>query len=121
MESPLCHGAFADVWKGQHRGRAVAAKVLRINLISDLERIRKVSSPWLAVPTNELTSSNPGLLQGGHRVGNPSPSKRTAVLRRDNVREPVRDGVGVDGEREHQRVCEGALRCESVGARMFFV
>ena len=54
-------------------------------------------------------------------MGDPSPFKRTPASRCDNVREPVRDGVGVDGEREHQRVCEGAHRYESAGARMFFV
>ena len=32
----------------------------------------------------------------------PPSSKRTATVRRDGVREPVRDGIGVDGEREHQ-------------------
>ena len=37
----------------------------------------------------------------------PSPSKRTAAIGRDDVRESVRDDIGVDGEREHQRFCEG--------------
>lgn len=37
----------------------------------------------------------------------PSPSKRAAVVRRDHDRGSVRDGIGVDGEGEHQRVCQG--------------
>lgn len=39
---PLCHGGSADVWKGQYRGREVAAKVLRLWRQDDLEQIRRV-------------------------------------------------------------------------------
>ena len=42
-EDPLCCGWFADVWKGQHNGQEVAAKVLKIYKDSDRERIRRVS------------------------------------------------------------------------------
>jgi len=31
----------------------------------------------------------------------PSPSKCSTAVRRDNGGDPVRDGVGVDGERGH--------------------
>ena len=41
-ERPVCYGGFADVWKGQYRGREVAAKVLRVHIKSDLRRIRRV-------------------------------------------------------------------------------
>jgi len=109
------------VWKGQHQGREAAAKVLRINLTSDLERIRKVGCAQLAVSINELTGSNTEVLQGGRGMGDPSPSERTPAVGCDGVREPVRDGIRVDGEWEHQRVREDARRCESVGAGMFFV
>ena len=37
----------------------------------------------------------------------PPSSKRAAAVRCDDDRESVRDGIGVDGEREHQRFCEG--------------
>jgi len=42
----MCHGGFADVWKGKYRGREVAAKVLRIYSKNDPERIRKVGCWW---------------------------------------------------------------------------
>ena len=42
MGSPLCHGGFADVWKGQHHGRDVAAKALKVYLKDDFEEIRRV-------------------------------------------------------------------------------
>jgi hypothetical protein len=40
--NPLFNGGFGDVWKGQYRGREVAAKVLKVYLRDDLERIRRV-------------------------------------------------------------------------------
>ena len=39
------------------------------------------------------------VLQGGHDMESPSPSKHLTVVRRDHDRDAVRDGVGVDGER----------------------
>ena len=42
MENPVCRGGFANVWRGQYRDRTVAAKVLRIYLKDDLERMRRV-------------------------------------------------------------------------------
>jgi len=51
----------------------------------------------------------------------PSSSKRVASGRRDDDRESVRDGIGMDGEWEYQRVFEGAYRCESAGARTFLI
>jgi len=45
-ENPLCHGEFSDVWKGQHQGRDVAAKVLRVYTIDDPGKIKKVGCWW---------------------------------------------------------------------------
>ena len=36
------------------------------------------------------------------------PSKRVTATRSDCNWYPIRDGVGVDGKWEHQRVCRGA-------------
>ena len=41
-EDPLCHGEFADVWKGHHQGREVAAKVFRVYKKNGLEQVRRV-------------------------------------------------------------------------------
>jgi len=43
-------------------------------------------------------------------------SECPAADRSDNVREPVRNDIGLDGEWEHQQFCEGTPRCEPVGA-----
>ena len=42
MESPLCHGEFADVWKGRYRGLDTAAKVLKVRSNDGRERTRRV-------------------------------------------------------------------------------
>ena len=39
---PLYHGGFADVWKGEHQGRKVAVKVLRVYLASNFSKITSV-------------------------------------------------------------------------------
>ena len=52
MENPLCHGEFGDVWKGKHRGRGVAAKVLRVHSSSDLKRVAKVGSELVVRSNN---------------------------------------------------------------------
>ena len=44
----------------------------------------------------------------------PAPERPTAD-RSDGVREPVRNGIGLDGKRKHQRVREGAPGCQPVG------
>ena len=75
-----------------------------------LEYIKRMASSkseeWVArcVPDMlyVLTNRVSEVLQGGCRMERPPSSKRTATVRRNGIREPVRDGIGVDGEREHQ-------------------
>ncbi|KAF9644353.1 kinase-like protein [Thelephora ganbajun] len=38
---PRYRGGYADVWRGEHQGRSVAAKVLRVCSTSDLDKIRR--------------------------------------------------------------------------------
>ena len=35
------------------------------------------------------------------------PSERVATVRGDNEQQRVHDGIGMDGQREYQRVCQG--------------
>ena len=49
-----------------------------------------------------------GVLQRGRDVERPSPSKRVTTTRSDFDRHSIRDGVGMDGKWEYQRVCRGA-------------
>ncbi|KAF9643165.1 kinase-like protein [Thelephora ganbajun] len=41
MDTPLYRGGYADVWKGEHRGREVAVKVLVVYMTSDLDKIKR--------------------------------------------------------------------------------
>jgi serine/threonine protein kinase len=116
METPLCSGGFADVWKGRHHGREVAAKVLRVCLTSDFVRIRKVGYPRPDACVNGLSVSCTGVLQGGCGMEGPPPSQSAAAIRRDDDRDSVRDGIGVDDEWKHQPICEGGRQRRSVGA-----
>ena len=47
-DTPLYCGGFADVWKGEHDGRHVAVKVLRVYSTSDVSKIASVSLRTLA-------------------------------------------------------------------------
>ena len=38
---------------------------------------------------------------------NPPAPKCPTIDRGDNVRDPIRDDIGLDGKREHQQLCEG--------------
>ena len=61
-----------------------------------------------------LTVTHAGVLQGVRDVEGPLPSKRGAAPGGDNERGPVRNGVGVDDEREHQPVCQDTPGSESI-------
>ena len=74
------------MWKGQHDGRDVAAKVLRVYIKSDLRRVRRVSSPPPVACIDGLTVSHAEILQGGRDMELPSSSKRIAAVGRDDVR-----------------------------------
>jgi len=121
MEPPLYHGGFTDVWRSQYRGREVAVKAVRVHLNDDVEKIRKAGYPQLVAFINELTAVRTEVLQGGRSVEDSSSSERVASVRRDDDRGSVRDGVRVDGEWEHKRVCGGASQRGSAGACRFLV
>lgn len=44
MDTPLYCCGFAEVWKGEHRGRGVAVKVLKVPKTSNLVKITRVGS-----------------------------------------------------------------------------
>ena len=44
-EDPKYEGGFAKVWKSEHEGTEVAAKVLKVTTASDLVKIKKVGFP----------------------------------------------------------------------------
>ena len=60
------------------------------------------------------------VLQGSHDMEDASSSKRAAVVRRDGNRKSIRDGIGMDGERQYQGVHEVEYQCGPVGTCKFF-
>jgi len=77
-EAPRFAGEFGDVWKGQHNGREVAVKVLRVPK-SDLKQTRQVGCPKI-VRTDELIISDIAVLQGSCNMEEPSSSEHTTVV-----------------------------------------
>ena len=56
--SALYRGGFADVWKGYHRGREVAVKVIRTYTRGTLQKVVDVSSGCVTRPrVDELIES----------------------------------------------------------------
>jgi hypothetical protein len=105
------------VWKGQHCGRDVAVKVIRTYSDDDLQRVigvRYWSCSLFAYLRADTTTV--AILQRGCNVENPPTPKHPIADRSDDVRDPFRDGIRLDGGREHQRLCEGTPGCKSVGA-----
>ena len=112
LQIPLCydrsetapyHGGYADVWKGEHQGRHVAAKVLKVYKTDDPAKIRRVGSyhPVQAC-VNQLILTRVEVLQRGGDVEVSSTPKRAAAVGSDIGRGPIRDGIRVDDKWEHQ-------------------
>ena len=45
---PLYRGGFADVWKGEHKGRHVAVKVLKVYSTDEIGKVTSVSVAYKA-------------------------------------------------------------------------
>ena len=102
------------MWKGEYFGQAVAVKVLRKSLNSDLQMIVNVGAGRVLFPcVDALTKPCTELLQGGRDVEIPSTSKRVIAGRGDNDRGPVRNGIKMDDKWEHKCLREGTSRHRS--------
>ena len=130
LKIPICYdrtgvalyrGGFADVWKGEHCGRDVAVKVIRTYSNSDLQKIIGVGR-WLCFLCASLcpNSAHVEVLQGSCDVENPPASECPATDRSDDDRNPIHDGVGLDGKWKRQRLRESTSRCKPVGVGGLF-
>lgn len=101
---------------GDHRGLRVAVKVLRVYLTTDFAKVRMVRCVFVApsIHVCTLTLTRVEVLQGGHHLGNSSPSERVTTARSDDERLPIYNGVGMDDRWEYQRVHQDASKCEFV-------
>ena len=107
LQIPLCYdrsvdamysGGYADVWMGEHQGRKVAVKVLRVYSTSDLDRITSVGCcPKLTASVYRGADHDcADVLQGSCNVEKSPPSKCASVVRGDNEQKALRDGLGMD-------------------------
>ena len=104
-DDALYRGGYADVWKGEYRGREVAVKVIRLYSRDVLKNVINVCHRcYLVSPHPMLTTLCAEILQGGRNVDIPSTSKRPTTDRSDDVADSVRNGIALDGKRKHQRV-----------------
>ena len=83
---PRYSGGFGEVWMGEHQGRQVAVKVLKVYLTSDFDKVRSVGflRGILTVRARKLTMIHVEVLQGSHDVENPSPSECITTVRSDD-------------------------------------
>jgi len=58
LGTPLYRGGYADVWKGEHQGRPVAVKVLRVYLMDDFNKILSVGYHNLSKSVREPTDAD---------------------------------------------------------------
>ena len=76
--------------------------------MSDFGKITSVGShsplKWRIDPLIHTVGE---VLQGGRNVECSPPSKRATAVGGDNGCSQLRDGIGVDGKWEHQRVYQG--------------
>ena len=93
------------MWEGESRGSAVAVKVLRSSLSSELNEIRWVGHyPILSDSVHhdgDTDHNYAEILQGSHMVEKPPPSKRASIIGGDNGQRALRNDIAVDGVWEH--------------------
>jgi len=87
---------------GDHQGRRVAAKALRVYSTNDFDKIRRVGRLDIILNTCVLTVTYVEVLQGSDKVESSRPSERVTAAGSDDGQEPLRNGVGVDGKWEYQ-------------------
>ena len=96
---------------GEHQGRKVAVKVLKVYSTSNFNEITSVGHhPRFARSAYRRADDRCGradVLQGSHNVEEPLPSERAPAVGGDNGEKAVCNGLRVDGQWEYQRVRRG--------------
>ena len=130
MNVPICYdragdalyrGGYADVWKGECRGRDVAVKVVKTYQISELQKIIGVGRHTCFLSTADSLIELIEVLRGGGDVETPLASECPAASGSNDVGESVRDGIGLDDEWEHPRIRQDTSRCRPAWACKFSV
>ena len=114
---PLGSGGCADVWMGEHRGRKVAVKVLRLSASSNLETFTSVGYSLDSTDVYpDAYCDCVDVLQGGNDVEKSPSSKRAPVFGCGNDRQPSCNGIGMDGQWQYKSVHQSQSRRKPVRA-----
>ena len=96
---------------GEHQGRKVAVKVLKVYLTSDFNKITSVSHhPRVAKSAYRRADDRRDrvdILQGSCNVEEPSPSECAPALGSDDGGKALCNGFGMDGQWKYHRVYRG--------------
>ena len=105
---------------GEHQGRKVAVKVLKVYSTSDFNKITSVGHhPRLAKSVYrgaDARHDRTDVLQGSCNMEESPPSECAPAVGSDNGGEALRDGFRMDGQWQYHRVRRGTQGCESVRA-----
>ena len=100
------------MWMGEHRGRKVAVKVLRVYSESDFNKIICVSHhPGFAESAYRRADdrcNRADVLQGGCNMEEPVSSKFAPAAGSDDGEKGLCHGFRMDGQWEHHRVHQSA-------------
>ena len=95
-ERPLCGGGYGDVWMGNHQGRKVAVKVLKVYSTDDFNKITNVGHhPRVAKSTCRRADDRrdrADVLQGSCNVEEPPPSECAPAVGSDDGGTALCDG-----------------------------
>ena len=97
---------------GEHQGRKVAVKVLKVYSTSDFNKITSVGhNPKFAKSAYRRADDRcdrADVLQGSHNVEEPLPSECAPAVGGDNGKKGLRNGLRVDGQWEYKRIHRSA-------------
>ena len=100
------------MWMGNHQGRKVAVKVLKVYSTDDFNKITSVGHhPRLAKDVYRRANDRRDhidVLQGSCNMEGPPPSECTPAVGSDDGEKSPCDGFGVDGQWEYHRVHQDA-------------
>ena len=102
-ESAFAHGGFADIWEGDHGGKKVCIKVLRLSLPDNVGLSKVYISRWyIFLFTEGRPVGAVVIFQRGDRVETTTTPKHRALPRCYDGPSPVR--IGVDAKRYHYTI-----------------
>lgn len=90
-------GGYANIFRGEHKGRPVAIKIIRLYQTSDSAKCFSVSTV-IPYPTQvAINGEVPGILPGSRRMEAPSTPERLTSAGCESRAAPLRHDIRMDG------------------------